>query len=202
MGLSPSAFCISTTFSRPELFSHSVKRIPIAVRKKAAQIRLLLLDVDGVLTDGGIIIDDRGLETKRFDVRDGLGIALLLRAGIKVGFLSGRSSRSVTRRARELKVRMVYQGVQNKPAVYAKIKKSMGVTDDQIAYVGDDIVDLPLLESAGLGVAVRDGGPELQRRVDYVTRRQGGKGAVREIAELLLKSQGKWNNVTRCYYNE
>ena len=97
---------------------------------------------------------------------------------------------------------MVYQGVQNKPAVYAKIKKSMGVTDDQIAYVGDDIVDLPLLESAGLGVAVRDGGPELQRRVDYVTRRQGGKGAVREIAELLLKSQGKWNNVTRCYYNE
>jgi 3-deoxy-D-manno-octulosonate 8-phosphate phosphatase (KDO 8-P phosphatase) len=179
-----------------------VKRIPIAVRKKAAQIRLLLLDVDGVLTDGGIIIDDRGLETKRFDVRDGLGIALLLRAGIKVGFLSGRSSRSVTRRARELKVRMVYQGVQNKPAVYAKIKKSMGVTDDQIAYVGDDIVDLPLLESAGLGVAVRDGGPELQRRVDYVTRSQGGKGAVREIAELLLKSQGKWNNVTRCYYNE
>lgn len=184
------------------MFSHSVKRVPIAVRKKAAQIRLLLLDVDGVLTDGGIIIDDRGLETKRFDVRDGLGIALLIRAGIKVGFLSGRSSRVVTRRARELKVRLVYQGVQNKPAVYAKIKKRMRVTDDQIAYVGDDIVDLPLLKSAGLGVAVRDGGPELQRRVDYVTQRPGGNGAVREIAEILLKAQRKWNSLTWRYYYE
>ena len=199
---SPSVFCISTTFSRPALFSYSVKRIPIGVRKKAAQIKLLLLDVDGVLTDGGIIIDDRGLETKRFDVRDGLGIALLIRAGIKVGFITGRSSRVVTRRARELKVRMVYQGVQDKPTVYAKIKKRMRLTDDQVAYVGDDIVDLPLLKSAGLGVVVRDGGPELQRRVDYVTRTPGGRGAVREIAELLLKSQGKWNNLTWRYYHK
>lgn len=199
---SRSVFCISTTFSRPALFSDSVKRIPIGVRKKAAQIKLLLLDVDGVLTDGGIIIDDRGLETKRFDVRDGLGIALLIRAGIKVGFISGRSSRVVTTRARELKVRMVYQGVHDKPAVYAKIKKRMRLTDDQVAYVGDDIVDLPLLKSAGLGVVVRDGGPELQRRVDYVTRTPGGKGAVREIAELLLKSQGKWNNLTWRYYHK
>jgi 3-deoxy-D-manno-octulosonate 8-phosphate phosphatase (KDO 8-P phosphatase) len=198
----PSVFCTSTTFSRRALFSHSVKRVPIAVRKKAARIRLLLLDVDGVLTDGGIMVDDRGLETKRFDVRDGLGIALLIRAGIEVGFITGRSSRVVTRRARELKVRMVYQGVQDKPAAYAKIKRRMHLTDDQVAYIGDDIVDLPLLKTAGLGVAVPDGGPELQRRVDYVTRTPGGKGAVREVAELLLKSQGKWDNLTSQYYRE
>jgi 3-deoxy-D-manno-octulosonate 8-phosphate phosphatase (KDO 8-P phosphatase) len=177
-----------------------VKRIPTTVRKKAAQIRLLLLDVDGVLTDGGIIIDDRGLETKRFDVRDGLGITLLIRAGIEVGFITGRASRVVTRRARELNVRMVYQGVQDKRAVYAKIKRRMHLTDDQVAYIGDDIVDLPILKTAGLAVAIRDGWPELKRQVDYVTRAPGGSGAVREVAELLLRAQGKWNRATSRYY--
>jgi 3-deoxy-D-manno-octulosonate 8-phosphate phosphatase (KDO 8-P phosphatase) len=169
-----------------------VKRIPFAVRKKAARIRLLLLDVDGVLTDGGIIIDDRGAETKRFDVRDGLGITLLLRAGIEVGFITGRSSPVVIRRARELKVRIVYQGVQDKAAVYAKIRNKLHLEDEEIAYIGDDIVDLAILKKAGLGIAVKDGWPGLKRQVHHVTQAQGGRGAVREVAEMLLRAQGRW----------
>jgi 3-deoxy-D-manno-octulosonate 8-phosphate phosphatase (KDO 8-P phosphatase) len=178
-----------------------VKSLSAALRKKAEKVELLLLDVDGVLTDGGIIIDDRGLETKRFDVRDGLGISLLIRAGIEVGFITGRSSPVVVRRARELKVRIVYQGVQNKSAIYAKIKSRMGLKDDQVAYIGDDIVDLPILKEAGLGIAVRDGWAELKRQVDYVTLAPGGKGAVREVAELLLRAQGKWDRLTCRYSN-
>jgi 3-deoxy-D-manno-octulosonate 8-phosphate phosphatase (KDO 8-P phosphatase) len=172
-----------------------VKRIPFAVRKKAARIRLLLLDVDGVLTDGGIIIDDRGAETKRFDVRDGLGITLLLRAGIEVGFITGRSSPVVVRRARELKVRMVYQGVQDKAAVYVKIRNKLRLQDEEIAYIGDDIADLPILREAGLGITVKDGWPGLKRQVHHVTQAQGGRGAVREVAEMLLRAQGKWNSL-------
>jgi 3-deoxy-D-manno-octulosonate 8-phosphate phosphatase (KDO 8-P phosphatase) len=177
-----------------------VKRIPFAVRKKAARIKLLLLDVDGVLTDGGIIIDDRGLETKRFNVRDGLGISLLLRAGIEVGFITGRSSRVVMKRARELKVRMVYQGVQDKAAIYVKIKNKLRLRDEEVAYIGDDIVDLAILREAGLGIAVQDGWPGLKRQVDHVTQAQGGRGAVREVAELLLRAQGKWNSLTDQYH--
>lgn len=172
-----------------------MKRIPFAVRKKAARIRLLLLDVDGVLTDGGIIIDDRGAETKRFDVRDGLGITLLLRAGIEVGFITGRSSPVVVRRARELKVRMVYQGVQDKAAAYVKIRNKLRLQDEEIAYIGDDIADLPILREAGLGITVKDGWPGLKRQVHHVTQAQGGRGAVREVAEMLLRAQGKWNSL-------
>jgi 3-deoxy-D-manno-octulosonate 8-phosphate phosphatase (KDO 8-P phosphatase) len=172
-----------------------VKRIPFAVLKKAARIKLLLLDVDGVLTDGGIIIDDKGAETKRFDVRDGLGISLLLGAGIEVGFITGRSSPVVIRRARELGVRMVYQGVQDKAAVYVKIKNKLRLEDEEIAYIGDDIVDLAILREAGLGIAVKDGWPGLKRQVHHVTEARGGRGAVREIAELLLRAQGKWDSL-------
>ncbi len=167
-------------------------KIPVAVRKKAKKIRLLLLDVDGVLTDGRIIIDDRGVETKQFHVRDGQGISLLQQAGIDVGFVTARSSRSVIFRAKELNVKLVRQGVQNKLDAYNEIKRSSGLNDDQIAYVGDDIVDRPVLKLAGLAVSVADGWPELISTVDFVTATGGGQGAVREVAELLLKTQGKW----------
>ena len=167
-------------------------KIPAAVRKKAKKIRLLLLDVDGVLTDGRIIIDDRGVETKQFHVRDGQGISLLLRAGINVGFLTARSSKSVVSRAKELNVKLVLQGVQNKVDAYNEIKRSNGLKDDQIAYVGDDIVDRPVLKLAGLAVSVADGWPELVSSVDFVTSAGGGRGAVREVAELLLRTQRKW----------
>jgi len=169
-----------------------VKRIPAAVRKKAASIRLLLLDVDGVLTDGRIIIDERGMETKQFHVRDGQGIALLLRSGIDVGFITARSSRSVRHRAKELGVRLVHQGVRNKLDVYNEIKRERGLQDEQVAYMGDDVVDLPTLRRAGLAVTVADGSRELRSVVDLVTMGAGGRGAVRELAEFLLKAQGKW----------
>lgn len=173
-----------------------MKKVPAAVRKKAAKIKLLLLDVDGVLTDGRIIIDDRGVETKFFDVRDGQGISLLMRSGIEVGFLTGRSSRVARRRARDLGVRLVFQGVQNKLQTYEKIKQTVRLKDEQIAYVGDDFIDLPVLRHVGLAISVRDGWTELTDSVAYVTTAKGGRGAVREVAELLLKAQGKWSILT------
>ncbi|MGZ8433848.1 MAG: KdsC family phosphatase [Candidatus Binatia bacterium] len=169
-----------------------MKTIPASLRRKAANIRLLLLDVDGVLTDGRIIIDDRGVETKHFHVRDGQGISLLKRSGIEVGFITGRSSRVVRHRAIDLRVTLLFQGVQDKLRVYERIKKKRRLTDAQIAYVGDDIIDLPVLRRVGLAVMVGDGSAELKPLADYVTVARGGMGAVREVAELILKSHNKW----------
>ena len=177
-----------------------MKRLPAGVKKKAAKIRLMLLHVDGVLTDGGIIIDSRGGETKRFDVRDGQGIALLIRAGITVGFVSGRSSNLVRHRAKELGVRNVYQGVQDKADAYKEIKKKTGFRDEQIAYLGDDIADLPIMRRVGLAMIVRDSWPGLKPRADYVTQARGGRGAVREVSELLLKAQNIWHELLRRYF--
>jgi 3-deoxy-D-manno-octulosonate 8-phosphate phosphatase (KDO 8-P phosphatase) len=173
-----------------------VKAITASVRRKAAKIRLLLLDVDGVLTDGRIILDDRGVETKHFHVRDGQGIALLKRAGIDVGFITGRESAVVRHRAKDLGVTLVYQGVADKGACYSEIKRRQRLSDEQIAYVGDDLVDLAVLERVGLAIAVADGWSELASSVDYVTSAAGGQGAVREVAELLLKAKGKWRQLT------
>jgi 3-deoxy-D-manno-octulosonate 8-phosphate phosphatase (KDO 8-P phosphatase) len=169
-----------------------VKRISNALRRKARKVSLLLLDVDGVLTDGRIIIDDRGVETKHFHVRDGQGIALLLSAGIEVGLITSRSSRSVRHRAKELGIRLVRQGVRQKLATYNEIKRNRGLRDDQIAYMGDDIIDLPTLRKAGLALSVADGWTGLRGIVDYVTTSPGGQGAVREVSEMILKAQDKW----------
>ena len=169
-----------------------MKRIPAAVRNKAKKIKLLLLDVDGVLTDGRIIIDDRGVESKHFHVRDGQGISLLMHAGIEVGFITARSSRAVSRRAKELGVRLVRQGMKDKLQTYNVVKRRRRLADEQIAYVGDDIIDLAILGQAGLAVLVADGCSEMAFAVDFITDAPGGNGAVREVAELLLKAQGKW----------
>lgn len=177
-----------------------MKRIPAGLRKKAQNVKLLLLDVDGVLTDGSIVIDGRGDEIKRFDVRDGEGIKLLMRARIRVGMISGRSSKAVTKRARELGIRMVHQGVRDKRQIYEKIKARTGLTDREIAYVGDDLADLPILCRAGLAIATNDSWDGLKPMVDYVTRDCGGRGAVREVAELILRAQGKWATITEEYY--
>lgn len=171
-----------------------MKRISTGARKKAKSIVLLLLDVDGVLTDGRIIVDDRGMETKQFHVRDGQGISLLIRAGIEVGLISARSSPSVRHRAKELGIRLVRQGVRNKLLAYEEIRRSRGLSNSQIAYIGDDLIDLPILRSAGLAVSVADGSADLRSAVDWVTASGGGLGAVREVAELLLKSQNKWRD--------
>jgi 3-deoxy-D-manno-octulosonate 8-phosphate phosphatase (KDO 8-P phosphatase) len=169
-----------------------VTRIPAGLRAKAKNISLLLLDVDGVLTDGRIIVDDRGVETKHFHVRDGQGITLLLRAGIEVGLITARSSRSVGYRAKELGVSLIRQGVRDKLLAYNEIKRKRDLRDEQIAYVGDDIVDLPTIRQAGLAMTVADCWHGLRSEVEYVTAAPGGRGAVREIAEMLLKAQGKW----------
>ena len=165
-----------------------MKLISAALRNKARKIKLLLLDVDGVLTDGGIYIDDRGVETKRFDVRDGQGITLLRRAGIEVGFITGRSSNIVRVRARELGVKIIHQGVQQKLDAYKKVKRNTGLTDESIAYVGDDIADIPILRETGLAIVVGDAWTETKPHADYVTNAGGGRGAIREVAELLLSA--------------
>ena len=169
-----------------------MKSIAPGVRKKAAKVKLILLDVDGVLTDGGITIDDRGVEAKRFDVRDGQGIALLISSGIKVGFITGRRSNIVRRRSKELGVTIVYQGVRDKGQIYDRIKQKSGLKDEEIAYVGDDIYDLPILQKVGFAITVRDCWPGLKPRVDYVTKKKGGRGAVREVSELVLTAQHRW----------
>ena len=176
-----------------------MKPISPRVRAKAKKIQLLLLDVDGVLTDGRIIIDDRGVETKQFHVRDGQGISLLLRAGIDVGFITARSSASVRRRAKELGVRLVRQAVKNKLQTYNEIKRARRLEDAQIAFMGDDRVDLPVLRQAGLSICVADSWPELISRTDMVTAALGGRGAVREVADFLLKAQDKWSSITKLF---
>ncbi|MCZ6549271.1 MAG: HAD-IIIA family hydrolase [Deltaproteobacteria bacterium] len=178
-----------------------MKRIPAKIRRKAQRIKLLLLDVDGVLSDGRIVVDNEGEEIKYFDARDGHGIRLLARAGIEVGLLTGRYSRVVSHRARDLGIRMVYQKVFNKVDVYQKIKRRKRLTDQEVAYVGDDIVDLPVLRRVGLSIAVRDAWEGLKNKVDYVTEQKGGRGAVREVVEMLLHAQGKWGEVTKSYYD-
>ena len=172
-----------------------MKPISRRVQSKARKIKLLLLDVDGVLTDGGIIIDDRGVEAKRFDVRDGQGITLLLRAGIQVGFMTGRSSNVVRRRARELGVTRVYQAVQNKADAYDRIKKEARLKDEEIAYMGDDLADVPVLRRVGLALTVRNCWSRVTSSVHYVTQADGGFGAVREVSEIILTAQGKWDEI-------
>lgn len=176
-----------------------MKVIPAPLRRKARKIKLLLLDVDGVLTDGGIVIDERGLESKRFDVRDGQGITLLKRAGVEVGFVSGRSSGAVRQRAGDLGVKWVFQGIQNKAEIYQRIKKRTGLKDEQIAYAGDDMVDMPILRAVGLAITVPDGWPGIRPVVDYVTEAAGGHGAVREISELILTAQNLWKDLIDKY---
>ena len=170
--------------------------------KKAAGIKLLLLDVDGVLTNGQIIYDGAGNELKMFDVRDGHGIKLLQRAGIRVGIITGRSSEVVARRAAELGIELLYQGALRKLDPYTEILQQTGLKDEQIAYVGDDLIDLPILRRVGFAATVADADAEVRRRVAYVAEHAGGRGAVREICELLIKAAGRWDEVTARYFED
>ena len=157
---------------------------------KAKKIRLLLLDVDGVLTDGCIILDGRGNETKAFHVRDGRGIKLAQKAGIAVGIITGRSSEVVNVRARELGITEVHQGAQDKILVYEDILSRHGLKDEEVAYIGDDDIDVEIFKRAGLAATVADADPSVQPYVDLVTEQGGGRGAVREVINLILKSKG------------
>ncbi|PLX86929.1 MAG: phenylphosphate carboxylase subunit delta [Desulfuromonas sp.] len=165
------------------------------------QIKLLLLDVDGVMTDGRITYDNQGNELKSFDVKDGHGLKLIQRAGIEVGIITGRCSEVVARRAAELGIDILYQGALRKLDPYLEILKKTGLSDAQVAYVGDDLIDLPILTRVGFGATVRDAHPDVLSRVDYVAQRCGGHGAVREICDLLLKKGGHWETVTARYFS-
>jgi 3-deoxy-D-manno-octulosonate 8-phosphate phosphatase (KDO 8-P phosphatase) len=163
--------------------------------KQAKRIKLLLLDVDGVLTDGKIYLDDNGQETKAFDIHDGHGITLLHRAGIQVGIISGRSSKSVEFRAKELSIQEVHQGVADKMKVYEEILNRRHLKDQDVAYIGDDLMDLPLLRRVGLSVVVANAHEAVKKNVDWVTKKEGGAGAVREVVDHLLRCQGRWSEL-------
>ncbi len=162
-----------------------------ALKAKAKKIRMLLLDVDGVLTDGRIILDNQGNELKAFHVRDGHGIKLAQRAGIIIGIITGRRAEVVNVRARELGIEEVHQGAGEKVHVYESLLTKYALRDDEVAFIGDDIVDTGILRRVGLAVAVSDCDPSLRPFVHWTTRSAGGRGAVREAINLILQSQGK-----------
>jgi arabinose-5-phosphate isomerase len=168
------------------------KPIDPALAAKIAPIRMLLMDVDGVMTDGSIIWDDHGTQTRVFHVRDGSGIYWIQQIGIKTGIISGKTCQAVSHRARELRIEEVHQGVHDKLPIYEDIKKRYGFSDAQVAYVGDDLLDLPVLNLVGFSAAPADADAEVLRQVDFVSHYAGGRGAIREIAELVMKAQGKW----------
>lgn len=169
------------------------------ITNRARKIKLLILDCDGVLTDGRIIMLPDSDETKAFDVKDGHGIVMAQRAGLRVAIISGRKSSVVRARAKELGVAHVYEMAWVKTEPYEKVLVEEGLTDEQVCYVGDDVVDIPLLRRAGLGVAVADAVEETKQHSDIVSTRAGGRGAVREIIEFILKAQDKWDEVLARY---
>ena len=169
------------------------------VQERAARIKLLLMDCDGVLTDGRIWLFENGEEQKGFHTRDGFGIDLWHRAGFRSGIISGRRSNAVETRARTLGMSFVVQGHQNKMQAYADILVQAGVANAEVAYIGDDLNDVPLMLQSGLGVAVADAGFETREHAHYVTKTLGGFGAVREVIELILKSQDRWQDLIRDF---
>jgi 3-deoxy-D-manno-octulosonate 8-phosphate phosphatase (KDO 8-P phosphatase) len=162
------------------------------IDEKAKNIELLVLDVDGVMTDGRIVMNDLGQELKFFNVRDGHGIRLLLYAGVEVAIITGRSSETVRLRAADLGITMVYQGVKDKETICKKIMTEKGFKKDQVCCMGDDLPDIPMLRCAGLPVAVADATIETREAALYVTKAPGGYGAVREMCEIILKAKGAW----------
>jgi len=163
-------------------------------------IKMVIFDVDGVLTDGSILLDSVGVEMKRFHVQDGTGIKYLLRAGIKVAFLTGRQSAAVGFRAKELGVEDVCQGAKQKLPRYRALVERHGLGDDEVCYVGDDLPDVPVMRRVGLPVAVANARPEVIGAAKFVTRAAGGQGAAREVAEKILKDRGLWDSIIARYY--
>jgi 3-deoxy-D-manno-octulosonate 8-phosphate phosphatase (KDO 8-P phosphatase) len=169
------------------------------LNSRFSKVKLLLLDVDGVLTDGRIIYDSRGRDSKFFDVHDGLGVYCLHKAGINTIIVTAKSSRTISPRAKDMRVAEVFADVFPKTAVLGKILKKYGISSDEICFVGDDLVDLSLMRKIGLPIAVANAASEIKEAARYVTNCTGGRGAVREVAELILKSQGKWKDVLKFY---
>lgn len=171
----------------------------LSVQARARNIKLLLMDCDGVLTDGRIWILENGQDQKAFHTQDGLGLELLHRAGLHSGIISGRESDAVARRAEGLGIKYVYLGRKNKTVAFEEILSQAALTTEEVAFIGDDLNDLPLLIRSGLAIAVADANAEVIKRVQYVTTAKGGRGAVREVVELILKAQNLWSAAVEKY---
>jgi len=167
--------------------------------EKRRRIKLLLLDVDGVLTDGGILYGESGAEIKVFDVKDGFGIKLLRQAGIEVGIVTGRSSGALCRRCADLGILYLFDNVQDKTAVLQTILDRLSLSVEEVAYVGDDLPDLAIMKRVGLPIAVADAHPAVVETAAWVTTARGGSGAVREICETILTSKGVWESILAHY---
>lgn len=171
-------------------------KISAALKKRAAKIKVILMDVDGTMTDGGVTLlsqaDGTALEIKTFDAHDGQGLTLAHTAGLRTGCITGRESAALARRAKEMKMEFVYMKIALKMPAYEEILAKAGVTDEEVAFIGDDLPDIPLLKRAGLAVAVGDAVEDVKRVAHYTTKAHAGRGAVREAIELVLKSKGMW----------
>ncbi len=174
-------------------------KISPALKKRAAQIKVLLMDVDGTMTDGGVTLlsqpDGSAIEIKTFDAHDGAGLSLAHTAGLRTGCITGRESAALLRRANEVKMEFIYMKQPFKVPAYEEILAKAGVSDSAVAYVGDDLPDLPLLRRCGLAIAVGDAVPEVKKAAHYTTAALAGHGAVREAVELILKSKGIWEEM-------
>lgn len=174
-------------------------KISPALKKRAAQIKVLLMDVDGTMTDGGVTLlsqaDGTALEIKTFDAHDGQGLTLAHTAGLRTGCVTGRESAALLRRAQEMKMEFIYMKQPLKMPAYEDILRVAGVSDSAVAYIGDDLPDIPLMRRAGLAVAVGDAVPEVKDAAHYTTKAVAGRGAVREAVELILKSKGLWQSM-------
>ena len=171
----------------------------MTLHAKASRVRLLLFDVDGVMTDGMVMMHADGSESKSFHIRDGAAIVWAQRAGLIVGLLSARTSGATAQRAAQLAIRTVSQGVTNKLAGYERIIQDAGVTDEDVAFMGDDLLDIPVLRRVGLSAAPADAALEVRERVDWVSPSGGGRGAVRDLIELVLRAQERWDGIVQQY---
>ena len=171
----------------------------LSVQARAKRIRLILLDVDGVLTDGTVIMHGDGTESKSFHIRDGAAIVWAMQAGVQVGLLSARASTATTQRAMQLGIRIVAQGVSSKPSEFARIAADSGVGEDAVAYMGDDLLDIPVLRRAGFAGAPADAAREVRDSAHWVSTLGGGRGAVRDFIEVVLRAQGHWDRIVRDF---
>jgi 3-deoxy-D-manno-octulosonate 8-phosphate phosphatase (KDO 8-P phosphatase) len=190
-----------TECERGELTTGTSPR-PETVNARATRVELVLFDVDGVLTDGKIVLHADGTESKTFDIKDGTAIVWAQRSGLRVGVLSARSSASTAQRAAQLGITLVHQGVASKLDAYERILDDLALTDDRVAYMGDDLLDLPVLTRSGLSAAPADAVEDVRARVHFVSSARGGDGAARDLIEVILRAQDKWTALVASYVAE
>jgi len=171
----------------------------MTLKDRLKKVKLLIMDVDGVLTDGKIIFDDKGGELKFFDVQDGLAVVILKRVGIKTAIITAKGSKVVERRSADMQVDKLYQDAESKTAALQSLLQELNLKPEDACFIADELIDLPALKQVGLAVAVRNAAPEVKKYAQYITKRKGGNGAVREVIEMILKSQNKWQGAIARY---